>query len=317
LRALVTGACGFAGSHLTELLVAHDYEVTAVAAPNELVENLTSNENVELVRCDLRDTTACSELIESAKPELIFHLAAISFVPEAETDPDNLLAINVGGTVALAQAALKANAKFIFISSSEVYGAAAPDLMPLTEATPIAPANLYARSKLKAETALNDLAAKGLRLTVLRPFSHIGPRQSERFAASSFAKQIVACEKDLVDPVIRVGNLEAKRDFTDVRDMVRAYKLAAELGLPGPYNLGSGKAVSIRNLLDGLLSHAKIDVSVEVDPLRLRPADVPLYQCDASAFMSASGWEPKIPLDQTLAELLDYWRNRFGDERNA
>ena len=314
MRALVTGGCGFAGSHLVERLVATGREVTVMAAPGEPTLSLSAiRDHVELVHCDLRDKEGCFDLVKHHAPDILYHLAAIAFLPDAEADPAGLFAINVGGTINLAKAILQhaPNAKMLYVSSAEVYGMVEPSQIPMTETLPVKPANLYAFSKAFSENLLFDaMERNGLRMTICRPFTHIGPRQSPKFAASGFARQIAQIEKGQAEPVIKVGNMDARRDLMDVVDMAEAYQVAAErVDSPGPFNIGTGLVVRIGEVLDILMNQSSAKLSVEVDPARLRPLDIPIVAGDPAKFSKATGWQPRIPLEATLQSLLDYWRN--------
>ena len=314
MKMLVTGACGFAGSHLTEFLLNQNDQVTALAAPSESTANLSAVlDSIDLETADLTDRRRCSEIISAVKPDVVFHLAAIAFLPDAAADPARLFAVNLGGVQNLADAVIThcPAARFLLVSSGEVYGQVSPEETPTPENHPLRPANPYAHSKVFAETLLFQMhKAQNLNLVVVRPFTHIGPRQRPEFAASNFARQIAQIEKGGTKPVIRVGNLDARRDITDVKDMMRAYKMAAMAdNQQGPFNIGSGEAVSISSILDELISLARIKVQREVDPARLRPSDVPVLAGDCSAFEKATGWQPRIPLRQSLEDLLNYWRS--------
>lgn len=255
-------------------------------------------------------------MVETTRPDWIFHLAAQSFVPTAWADPLGTLVNNIAGQVNLLQAVLVwgGSPTILVVGSNEEYGMVEPEDLPIKETTPLRPANPYAVSKVAQDMlAYQYHISHGLRIVRVRPFNHLGPGQSDRFVASSFARQIAEAERGIRPPIIQVGNLDAERDFTDVRDIVRGYYLAMLLGRPGEvYNLGSERAVTIRRLLDLLLSRSLIPVKIEVDPSRLRPADVPRVVADCTRFRMLTGWRPEIPLEQTLADLLDYWRRRLS-----
>jgi GDP-4-dehydro-6-deoxy-D-mannose reductase len=304
MRALVTGATGFAGRHLCRHLIKCGHEVTGTA--------LSKQERAPhpLVVCDVTDRQAVAAVVAEMRPEAIVHLAAIAFVPEAQENPEQAIRVNVGGTADLFQAAAEhaPEAVILAISSAHVYGAVAPDEVPVTEDHALAPASAYAQTKAAVET-LADIWAGQLRIVVLRPFNHVGPGQSPRFAVSGFAQQIARIEAGQTEPVLRVGNLEAKRDFTDVRDVAEAYRLAIEAAEPQtPYNICSGKAVAIQEALDRLLALSEADIRVEQDPARLRPSDVPVLQGSAEKFIAATGWQQRHSLEQSLADTLEYWR---------
>jgi GDP-4-dehydro-6-deoxy-D-mannose reductase len=207
---------------------------------------------------------------------------------------------------------LKQNPLFLIVCSNEIYGRVAPDDLPIDEDTPLRPVSPYAVSKATQDLlAYQYYVSHKLRTIRLRPFNHIGPRQTEQFVASAFAAQIARIEAGGQEPLLRVGDLAAERDFTDVRDMVEAYALAARHGEPGQaYNIGSERTVSIRWLLDTLLAFSACDIAVEPDPTRMRPADVPRVVCDSRRFRERTGWAPQIPLEQTLYDILEHWRDQ-------
>lgn len=318
MRVLITGINGFVGGYLAEhLLASGKWEIWGLARhPARLPAAI--NGRVHHIVADLNDQDQALSAIESARPEVIFHLAAQSNVPRSFEDPAGTLETNILAQVYLFQALLRLHldALVLIAGSNEIYGQVRPDELPVNETTPLRPVNPYAVSK-----AAQDLLAyqyhisHRLRTIRLRAFNHIGPRQTEQFAASAFAAQIARIEAGLQSPSLRVGNLAAERDFTDVRDIARAYELAALNGQAGAaYNIGSGRAVSIRWLLDTLLTFCERDIDIELDPSRMRPADVPRVVCDSSRFRQDTGWEPSIPLEQTLYDLLEYWRgHQRGD----
>ncbi|HEY1012855.1 MAG TPA: GDP-mannose 4,6-dehydratase [Herpetosiphonaceae bacterium] len=313
-RALITGAGGFAGRHLLEYLrAATDWELWGVTRSGASLPG-----GARAATCDLLDAPAVAALIAETRPDFIFHLAAQSFVPASFDDPAGTLTTNLLSQLNLFQAvgAAKIDPVVLAVSSNEIYGLVRPEDVPVGELTPFRPVNPYAVSK-----AAQDLLAgqwfhsHKLRVVRARPFNHIGPGQRENFVAPAFARQIALIERGLQPPVVRVGNLDAQRDFTDVRDVVRAYHLAAVSGEPGAaYNIGSGRPVAIRSLLDILVSLSSAPIEIELDPARLRPADVPLVACDASALRQRTGWTPAIRLEDTLRDILDEWRASVAGE---
>ncbi len=314
MRALITGISGFAGSYLAEELVTHtSIEVWGVAlGPTDNIDGL--GHRITYWSQDLADPAAVGHLLRQAAPDLIFHLAAQAFVPISWQDPWTTLENNIRSQVNLLQAAVEQNcrARILIIGSNEEYGRVRPEELPITEETPLRPDSPYGVSKIAQDfLGLQYFISHGLHTVRLRPFNHIGPRQNERFVASNFAKQIAEIELGQREPVLRVGNLDSQRDFTDVRDMVRAYALALERGQPGEvYNVGSGTAHSVRELLDTYLSMTEARIRVEVDPARARPSDTPIAVCDASKFRKQTGWEPRIRFEQTLRDTLEYWREK-------
>lgn len=319
MRALITGITGFAGSHLADYLLAEQSEVEVIGIRRwrsrmENIEHLDGK--IQLHECDLRDAAAVQAVLAEVRPDFIFHLAAQSFVPASWRAPSETLTTNLVGQTNIFEAVrvLQLDPVIQIAGSSEEYGLVLPDEVPIKESNPLRPLSPYAVSKVGQDLlAYQYFKSYGLKAVRTRGFNHTGPRRGEVFVTSNFAKQIASIEAGLRDPVIRVGNLEAQRDFTDVRDMVRAYWLAVTKATPGEvYNLASGKAVTIRELLDQLLALSTAEVEVQVDPERLRPSDVEILLGDYSKFRSETGWEPTIPLQKTLQDTLDFWRQKLS-----
>lgn len=309
-KALITGGGGFVGYHLFDLLAGEGWDVTILdlAKAPDFIEN-----RGRFIQCDMLSEDGLVDAMKRVEPDVVYHLAGIAFVPAAEKDKHKALAVNVQGGLNLFQAvrATKPDCRVIVISSSEVYGKAGPSYIPLDETAPIRPANFYAFTKSALENAAFYERAMGLRTVVLRPFNHIGPRQSEQFVTSAFAIQVAQIEAGKIPPVMRVGNLDAIRDFTDVEDMVKAYKLAGEIELENHvYNLCSGKGVAIKEILEAFLNMSTMKIKVETDPARLRPSDVPVLKGNAARFSQATGWTPKVSIDESLKRILDYWRSQ-------
>jgi GDP-4-dehydro-6-deoxy-D-mannose reductase len=269
---------------------------------------------INIIDCDLLDPFSVNKLIGAVRPDRIFHLAAQSHVPTSWNSPSSTLQDNVIGQLNLFEAVrtLGIDPLIQIAGSSEEYGMVYPDEVPMKESNPLRPLSPYAVSKVAQEMlAYQYHQSYGIRAITSRGFNHSGPRRGENFVDSSFAKQIAEIEKGILEPVIHVGDLTSKRDFSDVRDMVRAYWLLLEKGRPGEvYNIGSGHTRPMQEVLDLLLGMSKVDVEVRVDPTRLRPSDVMILWADSSKFMDATGWKPTIPYKQTLRDLLDYWRER-------
>jgi GDP-4-dehydro-6-deoxy-D-mannose reductase len=312
VRVLITGVSGFVGPYLAE----HISEVAPDAEMWGLVwsaDTSTPPPMVRPVEGDLTDMGSLTAALDRARPELIFHLAAASSVAGSWNDPARYLQVNAVGTVNLLEAIRThhPDARIVVSSSAEIYGAVPLPEQPITERAPLAPLSPYAASK-----AAQDLLTAqyyrgyGLETVRLRLFHHTGPRRPPQFVASSFARQIARIERGLDPPRLAVGNLEAIRDFTDVRDVARAYWLAATGGIAGDaYNICSGRRTSIRRVLDLLIASADLEVEVEVDPTRLRSADIPCLVGDCSHFSEVTGWHAEIPLAETLADLLEWWRD--------
>ncbi|MBO9325962.1 MAG: GDP-mannose 4,6-dehydratase [Roseiflexus sp.] len=318
MRALITGINGFVGGHLAEhLLSSGRWEVTGIARqPALTLETLTGR--VTYITADLSDREQTLGALASIRPDVIFHLAGQSNVPHAFADPHTTVQVNIGAQINLFLSVLqlRIDPLIIVASSNEIYGLVRPEDLPINEQTPLRPVNPYAVSKAAQDLfAYQYHISHRLRTIRLRPFNHIGPRQTEAFVVPAFAAQIARIEAGLQPPVLRVGNLAAERDFSDVRDIVRAYELAALHGEVGAaYNVGSGQAVGVQRILDILLTFSTHDIQIEPDPSRMRPSDVPRMVCDASRFRADTGWTPRIPLEQTLFDTLEYWRFRVQEQ---
>jgi len=315
-RVLVTGVTGFAGSHLVDYMLERgDCEIFGIQRWRSRTENIEHfADKITLLECDLRDATSTRDTLEKVRPDWIFHLAAQSFVPTSWIAPTESLTTNLLGQVNLFEGIRHVGLKcrVQLACSSEEYGMVYPDEVPIRETNPLRPLSPYAVSKV-AQDLLGYQYWMSWKLDCVRTrgFNHEGPRRGPVFVASDFAKQIADIEKGRRAPVLSVGNLEAKRDFTDVRDMVKAYWLALEKCEPGEvYNICSGKAWVIRDMLDLLLSLSKTKIEVRQDPARLRPSDVQILLGDASKFEKATGWKTTIPFEQTLRDMLEFWRAR-------
>jgi GDP-4-dehydro-6-deoxy-D-mannose reductase len=309
-RAFVTGAGGFVGKHLLTFLSEHtDWELigNAHTRPDGFVLP-----RLEWLACDLTSREQTEATIAEVKPDLVFHLAAQSNVHRAFADPEITIINNVVGELNLMEALRKHSpeARTMIACSSEQYGLVRPEDIPIDEDTPFRPNNPYAVSKIAQDAlALQYYLSYKLPTIRVRAFNHIGPGQTEAFVTAAFAKQVASIEAGKQEPVIYVGNLEAERDFTDVRDMVRAYHLAITKGEPGEvYNTGSGKGYSIQWVLDTLIGMSTVEVEVRQDPARMRPSDIPIMVSDPSKFRARTGWRPAIPIETTLRDILDYWR---------
>jgi len=326
MRVLITGITGFAGSHLADYILREFPEVGVFGLKHwrsrlENVEHIINH--VELIEADLKDESSLIRALVKAKPHKIFHLAAHSYVPTSWKMPTEVIANNVGGQVALFEAVRRIcpKAQIQIAGSSEEYGFVKPHEIPINEDNPLRPMSTYGVSKV-AQDLLGYQYHKSYKMRIVRTraFNHTGPRRGEVFVCSAFAKQVAEVELGLNGaislssnkPVIAVGNLEAIRDFTDVRDMVRGYWMALDQGKPGEvYNIGSGKHVTMQNVLDILLKISGVPVEIAIDSSQLRPSDVPILVCDYSKFHKRTGWEPVIDFKKTLADLLAYWRKKL------
>ncbi len=322
MRVLITGIAGFAGSHLAEALAARGETLAGPVEPGTGIGNLAqvlerhpaALAPERLPEVDLRDAEAVAALVRDFVPDAVVHLGAVSYVPYAQAHPEEAFAVNVGGTRHVLEAVRPhcPRARVVVVSTSDIYRQEANGRMAMDEDHPQAPRNAYAASKAEADALAAQAAAReGLHVVRVRPFNHTGPRQEPRYVCADFASQVAAAEAGRREPVIRVGNLEVWRDISDVRDIVWGYSLALERGRPGGvYNLCSGRAVPIREVLDRLVGLARVPIRVEVDPARWRPVENPWFQGSGARAQRELGWVPSIPLEQTLTDLLDFWRGQ-------
>jgi GDP-4-dehydro-6-deoxy-D-mannose reductase len=317
VRVLITGIAGFVGTWLAEHIVEHhaEAEVWGLDRWDASREELRGIEPlVRFVAADLTDASSLLRALQAARPEILFHLAASSTVSSSWATPAEVLQANAIGQVNLLEALrnLGLEPVTVLAGSAEAYGRVGRSDNPVREEHPLQPVSPYGVSKATQDLlAYQYFVSYALPTIRLRLFNHTGPRRPDRFSESSFARQIAEIEKDLRPPFIQVGDLSVVRDITDVRDVARAYWLAAAKGRPGEvYNVCSGRPVTIRQVLDHLLGMSEQAVKVQVDPGRLRPADIPVLYGSRERFTRATGWEPVIPLEQTLLDLLAWWRQR-------
>ena len=317
-KVLITGVTGLAGGHLAELLIQKGHDVSGLDVHGSSLLQLGEiGRKVCFYECDVRDATSVRSLIERIQPDMIFHLAAITFALTSWQYAQETYAVNILGTMNVLEAARHNEAMplVLITGSSAEYGMVYEHENPVSERAPLRPLSPYGVSKI-AQTMLGYqyYMNYGLPVVRTRAFNNVGPRANADSVCSVFAKQIAEIEKKRVRPVIYVGNLDARRDFTDVRDVVRAYWLALEIGQAGEvYNVCSGTSYAIRQVLDLLLEmSSRKGIEVMPDPDRLRPSDVPIQVGDFSKIKQQTGWEPSIPFDKTLRDLLDYWRTQVG-----
>lgn len=309
---LITGVAGFAGSHLAERLVAEGHQVVGISMPGEDLKRLDGLKGkIELRSADITDRLDLKTSTLSVRPDYVFHLAALASVANSFGAPALAFRVNTLGTVNLLET-LRPHPpeKFIYISSADVYGAVAPSRVPIRETEPPRPASPYAASKAAAEVAcLQYWRTYAMPVVILRPFNHTGPRQAPGFAPSDFARAIARIEKGLDPASLPVGNLDSRRDYSDARDIVRAYALAALRCEPGEvYNVSSGRAVRIGDLLSALLALSSAEIKIVPDPERARPSDSPIVVGDHSKFSRRTGWQPSVPFETTLFDLLAWHR---------
>lgn len=311
MKALIIGAGGFVGRYLiNELSAERGWTVCATKLPCEKLQADTDFISADL---DILDEAAVTALLEDFKPDYIFHLAAQSSVALSWKKPALTVDINIKGSINLLEAVRKTGlkARIIMIGSGEEYGHAANKDTAVDESTAPDPGNIYAVTKY-AQNMISGLYCKAYEMDIIsvRAFNHIGPGQLPQFVVADFCKQAVEIEQGKKEPVIKVGNLAAKRDFTDVRDIVRAYGEIALNGRTGEtYNVGSGRAVPIQSILDKICQLSTADIRIETDPERFRPADVPKIEADITKLNRDTGWTPVIETEKSLLDIMDYWRN--------
>ncbi len=319
MKILITGITGMAGSHLADYLLR--YENCEVHGTIRWRSNRRHIKHIEkklhLHECELKDPHAVIRLLKDVQPQQVYHLASQSNVATSWNSPRDTLVNNTTAQLNLFEAVKVLGlfeTRILISGSSEEYGLVYENELPVTEDNPLRPLSPYAVSKVTQDAlAFQYYKSFGLQIIRTRSFNHTGPRQADVFVTSNFARQIVEIEMGAQDSVIRVGNLVAKRDFTDIRDVVKAYALGIEHCDPGEvYNIGQDKAYSIKQVLEMLLGMSKQDIGVKEDPARMRPSDVPVMLCDSTKFRKKTGWQPQIQFNQTLSDLLDYWRDELG-----
>jgi GDP-4-dehydro-6-deoxy-D-mannose reductase len=322
LRVLITGITGFVGSHFAEYALTKEAEVYGSYRWRSKTENIDHiRDRLTLVECNLRDLSSVQNLLAISNPDYIVHLAAQSFVHASWSAPAETLTTNTISQVNLLEALRVRGSegpRFLAIGSSEEYGLVHENELPLKETSPLRPLSPYAVSKVTQDLlGYQYFKSYGMPVLRTRAFNHEGPRRGDVFVTSNFARQIAQIEAGRREPTLLVGNLKAVRDFTDVRDVVRAYWLLLERGEPGEvYNICSGRGWSIQEILDFLLAESSVrTIATREDATRLRPSDVPMLIGDASKIEQAVGWRPQIPFQQTLRDLLEFWRERVGTVR--
>jgi GDP-4-dehydro-6-deoxy-D-mannose reductase len=314
-RVLVTGITGFAGSHLADYLVGKStYDVVGTYLSEHSLKNVEQLKGrIQLIQVDLTDYERTFQAVKNAKPDLVFHLAAMPAVGDSYKIPAQVFTNNTTSQIHILEAIKTLNVqscRILIVSSADVYGKVAPEDLPIDEETPFVPTNTYAVSKIAQDfLGLQYFITYNLAVVRVRPFNHMGPRQTTGFVFADFAKKIAQIEKGEMEPILLVGNLHTKRDFTDVRDIVRGYELLIEKGKPGnAYNIGSGKSYEMSYVLNTFISFAKVKIRIKTNADLLRLGDAPDRICDNSKFVQLTGWQPVIPLHKTLQDTLDYWR---------
>ena len=315
-RTLITGANGFVGQQLCRVLQLSGHHVIAVSSRDGLSVPFAN----ETISCDIREPAPIARIVSTTSPTHVVHLAAITHIPKSFELPQLTWQTNVMGSINLLEAIRQFAPEcfVLFVSSADVYGAAFKANVPLDEGVACLPQNPYAASKLAAETAFNEYFRRGIRGVVTRPFNHIGAHQSPDFVTASFARQIALIEAGKQEPVLKVGDLQASRDFLDVIDVCRAYEMLLRLSdeamaHPRCFNISSGRSHRIAELLDTLIQLSETStIAVEQDPTRMRPSDIPYAAGDSAKLRQALDWVPTISLNETLKELLDHWRAKVA-----
>lgn len=307
-KGLVIGAAGFVGDYLINEMHANDIEAYATKLPHEKFEN----PDARVFDLDIMDKEAIVAMLYEVRPDYIFHLAAQSSVGLAWKNPSLTVDVNIKGSINVMDAVreLFYKPRVLLIGSGEEYGHIRPGETPISEENALRPGNIYAATKV-CQNMIGNIYSKAydLELMMVRAFNHIGPGQAPMFVVSDFCKQVAEIEKGLREPVMKVGNLAAKRDFTDVRDVVKAYISLIQMGKPGEtYNVGSGNAKEIQEILNLIVSMSRAEIKVEIDPNKIRPVDVPIIEADITKLNQLTGWTPQIPIERTIQETLDFWR---------
>ena len=309
MKVLIIGAAGFVGNYLIQHLI-NDLHWTVVAT--KLPQEKLSIEGVVVYDLDILNPENICDLLTDIRPDAILHLAAQSSVALSWKNPALTIDINIKGSIQVLDSirALNYRPRILLIGSGEEYGRILPEESPIKENNLLRPGNIYAATKA-CQNMLGKIYADAYQMDILsvRAFNHIGPNQAPLFVVADFCRQVAQIEAGLLPPVLHVGNLSAARDFSDVRDVVRAYALLIQHGVSGEtYNVGSGHAITIEHILQKILEQSAVPIQVQVDPNRLRPIDVPIIEADITKLRQCTGWEPKIPIEQTITDVLNYWR---------
>jgi GDP-4-dehydro-6-deoxy-D-mannose reductase len=317
MKVLITGIAGFVGSHLAELLLKKGDEVFGICLACESLENIQEiKKDLHISNCDITDFDHFSRIIRRISPDETYHLAALSSVGKSFDQPKDTIEVNVSGTLNLLEILknLRKEVRVLIVGSSDMYGIVKPKEVPITEEKPLLPVSPYGSSKAICDLlAYQYFKSYGVQAIRVRAFNHAGPRHGIGFVVPDFASQIAKIEAGILPPVMKVGNLSSKRDISDVRDIVRGYYLLMKKGKAGEaYNICSGKAYSIQNVLKVLLSLSKKKIKIKADEKRNRPAEIPILVGSNSKIRKTTGWQPKIPIEKTLEDTLNFWRRKYG-----
>ena len=308
MKVLITGIDGFVAGYLSEYLLKNDYDVYGTT-----IKESYKNARIKILKMNLLDVENVNNVIKNISPDMIFHLAGQSAVGLSWQKPVLTIDVNVNGTLNLLEAVRinNINSRILIIGSSDQYGIIKPENCPIKETQLQIPQTPYGISK-KTQEEIGKLYVKAYKMNIIfvRAFNHIGARQSKNFVVPDFANKIVKIEKGAV-PVLKVGNLDTLRDFTNVRDIVRGYLMLLERGKIGEsYNIGSGNVIKIKDILKKLINLSSKEIKIEIDKEKFRPVDIPIVQCDNSKIKRDTGWSPEISIDETLKEVLEYWRGK-------
>lgn len=312
MKALIIGAAGFVGGYLADHL---QRECGWSVSVTKMQQESFQREGISVYDLNILETDEVKKLLDKIKPDYIFHLAAQSSVSLSWKNPELTLDVNIKGCVNVLEAVrgLDYKPRVLLVGSSEEYGRLRNTTEAVPEETVLHPGNIYAASKA-CQNMIGKIYADAYQMEIImvRAFNHIGPKQSSAFVVSDFCRQAAEIESGKKEPVMRVGNLSAKRDFTDVRDIVRAYALLIQRGRAGEtYNVGSGKAIAINEILDMILKLSKCEIQVTIDSEKLRPVDIPVIEADIRKLVDITGWETQIPIEKTVQEILDFWRKNI------
>lgn len=317
MKVLITGIAGFVGSHLAELLLKKGEEIFGICLACESLENIRKIKKVlNLTNCDITDFDRLSSVVRRINPDQIYHLAALSSVGKSFSYPLDVIGVNIRGTLYLLEILrnMRKKVRILIVGSSDMYGVVRPNDIPITEEKPLLPVSPYGSSKAASDLlAYQFFKSYGVQAIRARAFNHTGPRQGIGFVVPDFASQIAKIEAGILPPVMKVGNLSSKRDISDVRDIVRGYRLLMKKGKAGEaYNICSGEAYSIKSVLKTLVSLSKRKIRVKTDEKKNRPAEIPILMGDNSRMKRVTGWKPKISIEKTLEDTLNFWRRRYS-----